>query len=99
MRTALEDARATLASCLALNGAAPASSGGVQTPRPRAAGRPDEEQVLAYIREHPGARSEEMCRELGTEAARLRPVLHALRDEGRVNVEGKARATRYTVTK
>ena len=57
---------------------------------------PDPERVLAYLREHPGSRSEEIAAELWTDAASLRPVLHRLRDEGKVKVEGKARATRYT---
>ena len=65
-------------------------------PRPRAVGRPDADQVLDYIRNHPSSRSEEICGELGTDAARLRPVLHQLRDEGMVKIEGKARATRYS---
>lgn len=42
------------------------------------------------------ARSEEICGELGTEAVALRPVLHRLRDEGKVKVAGRARATAYT---
>ena len=58
--------------------------------------RPDADQVLAYIRKHPGSRSEEICGEMGTDAASLRSVLHLLRDEGKVRVEGKARATRYS---
>ncbi len=95
-RTALAEARATLSACLALNEAVPAVGGGVLIPKPRAVGRPDADQVLDYIRNHPGSRSEEICGELGTDAARLRPVLHRLRDEGKVKVEGKARATRYT---
>ena len=56
-------------------------------------------QVLAYIRKHPGSRSEEICSELGTDAARLRSVLHKLRDTGMVKVQGKARATRYSAKK
>ena len=96
MRTALAEARATLSACLALNLAIPASEQGTLAPKPRAVARPDADQVLDYIRKHPGSRSEQICGELGTDAARLRPVLHRLRDEGTVKVEGKARATRYS---
>ncbi len=95
-RTALAEARATLSACLALNVAVPASGQETLAPKPRAVARPDADQVLDYIRKHPRSRSEEICRELGTDAARLRPVLHRLRDEGKVKVEGKARATKYS---
>ncbi len=94
-RDALAEARATLAACLALNGAMPAEGAGTRTPKPRRAA-PDPKKVLAYIRKHPGSRSEEICSELGTDAASLRPVLHQLRDEGKLKVQGKARATRYS---
>ena len=95
-RTALTEARATLAACLALNGAAPTGGGRTLSPKPRAVAPPDAGNVLAYIRKHPSSRSEEICGELGTSAASLRPVLHELRDGGKVKVKGKARATRYT---
>ena len=95
-RTALTEARATLAACLALNGAPPASGGGTLRPKPRAATPPNANQVLAYIRKHPGSSSEEICGKLGTGTVSLRSVLHRLRDEGKVRVKGKARATRYT---
>ena len=98
-RTALAEARATLSACLALNVALPANDPGTLAPKPSAVARPDADQVLDYIRKHPSSRSEEICGELGTDAARLRPVLHRLRDEGKVKVEGKARATRYTAEK
>ena len=95
-RTALAEARATLSACLALNVAVPASGQGTLAPKQRAVARPDADQVLDYIRNRPGSRSEEICGELGTDAARLRSVLHRLRDEGKVKVDGKARATKYS---
>lgn len=93
-REALAEARAALAACLALNGAQPGSKGS-HVPRQRSE-KPDPDQVFAYLKQHPGARSEEICAELGTDTAALRPVLHQLRDDGRIKVEGKARATRYS---
>ncbi len=97
-RTALAEARGTLASCLALHGVLQGGSG-ARVSRRASAEAPDAERVLAYIRSNPGSGSTEICGELGTDAATLRPVLHRLRDEGQVKVTGKARATRYTAKK
>jgi hypothetical protein len=96
-RAALAEARATLAACLTLG---EAKNGGTATlvPRQRRE-KPDSERVLAYIAKHPGSSSEDICAELGTDAVSLRNVLHDLRDQGRVKVEGKARATRYSAAK
>ena len=95
-RTALTEARVTLAACLALNDAAPVLEAGTKAPRARRTGQPDADRVLDYIRAHPGTRSESICTELRTLAVSLRPVLHRLRDEGLIRVEGKARATSYS---
>ena len=40
--------------------------------------------------------SEAICADLATDTASLRYVLHQLRDDGKVKVEGAARATRYS---
>ncbi len=95
-REALAEARATLTACLALGGV----TGGGKTlvPRQRRE-KPDQDRVLDYISQHPGSSSEDICAQLGTDAISLRPVLHDLRDGGRVRVEGKARATRYTASR
>ena len=95
-RTALMEARATLAGCLAMSGASHSNGRATLTPKPRAAAPPDPDRVLAYIRKQPGSRSEEICGELGTDPATLRSVLHRLRNERRLEVEGRARATRYS---
>jgi hypothetical protein len=93
----LTEARATLAACLALNGVQ-AGSGGSTRRTPKVLGpAPEPGKVLAYLKKHPGSRSEDISAELGTDTATLRPVLHALRDEGRISVEGKARATSYAL--
>jgi hypothetical protein len=92
-RNALAEARANLAACLALQGAAPSRGGGGT----RARRTPlDPEQVFGYLRNNPGSRSEEIARELDTDAASLRAAMHSLRDAGRLRVDGKARATKYT---
>jgi len=94
-RQALTDARATLSATLSLHGVNVESGGG--TRRAVRAEAPNPAEVLAYLKKHPGSRSEQMAADLSTETSALRPVLHELRDEGKVKVEGKARATRYTV--
>jgi hypothetical protein len=97
-RNALGEARATLAACLALNGAAaPMAGRGVLTPRRSANGRVEPERVLHYLRAHPGSRAENIAASLGTDAATLRPSLQQLRADSTVRAEGKARATRYYV--
>ncbi|MFT4541802.1 MAG: hypothetical protein ACI841_002841 [Planctomycetota bacterium] len=95
-RTALMDSRAALASCLALPGMPVAGNASTLTPKRRISNRPDPDQVLAYLEANPGSRSADICDELGTDPASLRPVLHTLRDNGSVKVEGKARAMRYS---
>jgi hypothetical protein len=95
-RSALSESRATLTACLALHGATAGGAG--SSSRSRRAGALDPERVLGYLEQHPGSRSEEIAGSLGADAATLRSALHRLRDEGRIKVEGKARATRYTAT-
>ena len=97
-RNALAEARATLAACLALNGAAAPKAGhGVLTPRRSANGKVEPERVLQYLQAHPGSRAEQIASALGTDPDHLRPAIHQLRADSTVRVEGKARATRYYV--
>jgi hypothetical protein len=96
IRVALTEARATLAACLALSGVKVGGGGGGVRATKSHGAAPEPEKVLAYLEKHPGSRSLDICAELGTETAVLRPVLHRLRDEGKIAVEGQARATRYT---
>ena len=94
-RTAIAEARATLAACLALHGAGAAANGTssrVATPRTVV----DPKRVLKFLKAHPGSRSEEIAADLEADTVSLRKALHELRDEGKVKVTGKARATRYT---
>ncbi len=96
-RTALNEARATLVACLALHGVeVSADTAGTRKRRPSGPA-PDRKKVLAFLKKNPGSRSEQICEALETDSAALRPVLHALRDEGAISVEGKARATSYSV--
>jgi DNA-binding GntR family transcriptional regulator len=94
-REALNEARATLAACLARNGVQlGGGEGGIR--RKSGAVAPDPEKVLAYLAKHPGSRGEEIAAEFGTDTGTLRPVLHRLRDDGNIKVQGKARATSYS---
>ena len=95
-REALSEARTSLAAILTLSGAlVPAGNGKAK----RAGAGPviEEGVLLAYIQAHPGSRTEEIAAGLGTDTAGVRPALVALKQNGRVVVEGKARATRYCV--
>jgi hypothetical protein len=97
-RNALGEARATLAACLALNGAvAPKAGRGVLVPRRSANGKVEPERVLQYLQAHPGSRAEDIAAALGTDAFSLRPSLQQLRAAATVRAEGKARAMRYFV--
>ncbi|GEM_PF-5678187 len=98
IRKALAAARSSLQSCLSLSGPNGAGAGGTLVRRGRAANAPDPEKVLDYLRLHAGSRSEQISSEFETDAASLRPVLHRLRDEGRITVEGKARAMTYSAS-
>jgi hypothetical protein len=83
-RKALNEARATLAACLSLNGAAPRMG-----PRGGAA-RVDPDAVVAFLMKHPWCSSAQVGEAVGGDAATLRPVLKQLIADGAV----KARARR-----
>ena len=97
VRKALEEARATLAACLAMNGAS-AGKGAVK-PRRAAASRTaaavDAGDVLTFIKNNPGSSGEQIAEAHGTDTKVLRPVLRELIDAGDVKASGKARGTRY----
>jgi hypothetical protein len=92
LRTALTEARTTLAACLQL----PPSAGSA-APRNGHAKRASvpAEAVLAYLQEHPGQRSEQITQVLRTDAASLRVSMKALIKEGKVRTKGDRRAMQY----
>lgn len=96
-RAALNEARVGLAAVLMLSGVVvPAGRGRTG---PRVTGPVlSEDALLAYIQAHPGSRSENIAVGLGTDTAGIRPSLVALKQAGRLVVEGKARATRYSAS-
>jgi hypothetical protein len=96
VRQALNDARTGLAAILALSGAmVPVGRGRA---KPRGLGAViEEDALLAYIKAHPGSRSEDIAAGMGTDTAGVRGALVALKQDGAIEGEGKARATRYSV--
>jgi hypothetical protein len=55
------------------------------------------EQVLGYVRSHPGSRLEEIGRGLGTDTAGLKLPVKELMGSGRLRTEGQKRGTKYYV--
>jgi hypothetical protein len=53
------------------------------------------EQVLGYVRAHPGSRLEEIGRGLGTDTAGLKLPVKELMGSGRLRTEGQKRGTKY----
>jgi hypothetical protein len=53
------------------------------------------EQVLGYVRAHPGERLEEIGRGLGTDTAGLKLPVKELLGSGRLRTEGQKRGTKY----
>jgi hypothetical protein len=93
LRTALKEARETLSACLQLPPAL-----GVDLPKngySKRTSAPTLDSVLAYVREHPGHRSEQITQALGTDAPSLRVTMKALMEERKVRTQGQLRATQY----
>jgi hypothetical protein len=91
-RTALDEARVTLAACLTLNGAAPRGHG---APRARRSSDIQPEAFLTYVMNNPGQRSEQISAALKTDANTLRPYMHQLIADRKVRTKGQKRATSY----
>lgn len=91
-REGLDEARATLAAVLRLNGAEPKTESGT---RMRRGGQAREEEILRQVQDHPGSRCEDIARALGADTKAVSPVLKRLKEEGRVRSKGQARGTRY----
>jgi hypothetical protein len=53
------------------------------------------EQVLGYVRAHPGSRLEEIGRGLGMDTAGLKLPVKELMGSGRLRTEGQKRGTKY----
>ena len=97
LRKALDEARETVSSCLALCGVKKKGSRGTLTPRARSSsgGQIDTGRLLAFMENNQGSRSEQISSALDTDANTLRPVLQQLIDDGKVRTEGQRRGRRY----
>jgi hypothetical protein len=95
-RRALDEARSTLAACLALHGVTTPGGGGTRGAR-RA---PQEkaqlaEALLAHIQQHSGQRGEQIAAALGTDTKTMRPAMHKLIEERKVKTKGERRGMTY----
>jgi hypothetical protein len=97
LRKALDEARATVSSCLGLLGISPRAK---LVPKRRAkpsaqAVALDSEQMLSYVRNNPGEKGEAIAAQFETDTATLRVVLRQLAADGAIRSEGKGRGTVY----
>ena len=97
LRTALNEARLTLSSCLAANGVAvPNGSAGAKRPRRATAGADGlADQLLPYVLEHPGRRGEEIAAAFGMDSVTVRGPMKRLIADGKVRTAGQRRGTTY----
>ena len=94
-RKALDDARATLTACLALQGVAPKAQNSYEVPRVRSNHHVDSDALLAHVQAHPGQRGEEIAAAMSTDARTMRPVMHRLIDSRKVKTRGQRRGMTY----
>jgi len=99
VRKALDEARATLSACLALQGVVPAASAQGAA---RSGGRRSSTDVanlagalLAHLEKHPGQRGEEIAAALETDTRTIRLPLKKLIEDKKVKTKGVARGTSY----
>ena len=99
VRKGLDEARATLSACLAVQGVVPAAS---SQSAARSGGRRSSTDVanlagalLAHLEKHPGQRGEEIAAALETDTRTIRLPLKKLIEEKRVKTKGVARGTSY----
>jgi hypothetical protein len=88
-KSALQEARTTLSSCMALDGV-------IAAPSTRARGPAVSPEVLLdYISKNPGQRGEMISAALGTDSKTIRPIMQKLIAEKRVKTKGERRAMSY----
>ena len=104
LRKALDEARATVSSCLSLLGVAPKAAKATLTPKRRAKVTVatqktdlDPAAVLTFIKNNGGIRGAAIVAEFGIDTTSLRVVLKQLAAEGAIRSEGKGRGTTYLV--
>jgi hypothetical protein len=100
VRKALDEARATLSACLAVQGVVPAQ--GSRAVGRSGGGRRSSEDVaslaealLTHLERHPGQRGEEIAAALETDTRTIRLPLKKLIEDKKVKTKGVARGTSY----
>ncbi|MBK7644983.1 MAG: hypothetical protein IPJ19_18385 [Planctomycetes bacterium] len=100
VRNALDEARATLSACLAVQGVVPAA--GSRAVSRGAGGRRSSADVadlagalLSHLEQHPGQRGEQIAAALDTDTRTIRLPLKKLIEERKVKTKGVARGTSY----
>ena len=101
LRKALDHARVTVASCLAMTGVKGKDARNVLGSRPRGGGgaKLDGDAILAYLKNNPGQRSEAISAAFSTDADTLRAALKKLIEAGHARTEGQKRSTAYFARK
>jgi hypothetical protein len=101
VRQALDEARATLSACLAVQGVVPAAGsrvvrgGGGGGRRSSADVATLADELLAHLEKHPGQRGEEIAAALETDTRTIRLPLKKLIEDNKVKTKGVARGTSY----
>jgi hypothetical protein len=95
MRESLEEARSTLSACLQLKGVPIGSNGTGLRRVARGGGSVDRDTLLAYVRNNPGSRGENIAAALGTDVNTMRPVMKALIADRKVRTAGQRRGMSY----
>lgn len=95
-KKSLNQAWTALAECLDQSGAIQPAS---RSPRGRSSANSAElsDALLAYVRNNPGQRGEQIAAALETDSGTLRPVMKRLIAEGKVETEGQKRGMTYSV--
>ena len=94
MRQALTSARSTLQDCLdGTGGRAGVSGGGRRTANEL---QNLAENLLDYVRTHPGQRAEQIASALVTDTLAIRPVMKRLIANGKIVTEGQRRGMTYS---
>lgn len=100
VRKALDEARATLSACLAVQGVVPAA--GTRSLGRNSGGRRSSADVasladalLSHLEKHPGQRGEEIAAALETDTRTIRLPLKKLIEDKKIRTKGVARGTSY----
>lgn len=97
LRSALGEARLTLTSCLAANGAVTRGASPAK-PRGRRGALATEdlaERLLSHVQSHPGQRGEQIAATFGMDSATIRAPMKELIASGKVRTQGQRRGMSY----